>query len=520
MSTVPVIRPPAAVTESARQRMLRKLIPAWVVSGAVHVTIAAGLVLGGALSGNPAPPPPSDAQLTVVTDDKPQEEKTPDLTNPAEGLDPSLIAVAPNDNVQDVNVDAAVKPNEPPGADTAAVVPTDVLAGAGQGGADAGVMGDLGSVLAGAGAGGSTGTPGTAARGRSGATKSRLLAAGGGNDRTEAAVARGIVWLARQQRANGSWQYDNSNQHRSDFTAATGMALLPFLAAGQTHKGPLEKKAAIDYTKHVAAGVEFLVNSQRPDGSFASARTMYSHAVATVALCESLGLTNDRALQVPCQKAIGYIQTGQGPDGSWGYRHKDAGDTSIVGWQVQALHSAKLCKDLQVSPAVLAKAMKFLDFVAAGPNKSEYGYKTALRNRPPLTAVGLLCRYYEGGWRPENPGMAAGVKALLEQFPPDPKRMNMYYYYYATQVLHFYEGTEWHKDWNPKMRDLLLDRQVPATAGADAGSWPTDGEPDGASIGSECGRLGMTSLSLLTLQVYYRQLPLYKRGNGGEQFLK
>lgn len=519
MSTPTVIRAPMLFSESANQRLARKLIPAWVASGAVHVGLAVGLLVGGALTGSPVVVPPSDAQLTVVTDEPPPEEKPLDLTNPDVGLDPSIPLVAPNSNVQDVNVDAAVKPNEPPGADTAAVVPTDVVMGAGVGGSTTGLaVGDLGSVMSGAGAGGSSTNVGTAAAGRSGATKSKLLASGGGNDKTEAAVARGLVWLAKQQRANGSWQYDTTREYRSDSAAATGMALMPFLAAGQTHKGPLDKRAStIEYTKHVDAGIKFLLKAQRQDGSFAAARTMYSHAIATVALCEALGMTGDRSLISPCQKAIGYIQTGQAADGSWGYRHKDAGDTSILGWQIQALHSAKLCRELQVSRTVLTKAMKFLDKVAAGPNKSEFGYRDAQRGRHPLTAVGLLCRYYEGGWGPSNPSMARGVKTLLESAPPDPGRMDMYYYYYATQVLHFYEGTEWHRDWNPTMRDLLLARQTAMTHPTDGGSWPPDGD---FQIGENCGKLGMTSLSLLTLQVYYRQLPLYKRGTGGMEFLK
>ncbi|MDB5309628.1 MAG: hypothetical protein JWO38_3830, partial [Gemmataceae bacterium] len=44
------------------------------------------------------------------------------------------------------------------------------------------------------------------------------------------------------------------------------------------------------------------------------------------------------------------------------------------------------------------------------------------------------------------------------------------------------------------------------------GSW----DPDGATIGGTCGRVGSTALSLLTLEVYYRHLPLYKRDGGGK----
>jgi hypothetical protein len=87
----------------------------------------------------------------------------------------------------------------------------------------------------------------------------------------------------------------------------------------------------------------------------------------------------------------------------------------------------------------------------------------------------------------------------------------MYYYYYATQVVHFYEGPDWHKFWNPKMRDLLIDLQRKGGGNDLLGSW----DKDQGFIGSSCGRLGTTCLALLTLEVYYRHLPLYKRDSGG-----
>ena len=48
--------------------------------------------------------------------------------------------------------------------------------------------------------------------------------------------------------------------------------------------------------------------------------------------------------------------------------------------------------------------------------------------------------------------------------------------------------------------------------GADRGSW----EPEGGWFGTSCGRLGTTAMCLLTLEVYYRHLPLFKRDGGGE----
>jgi hypothetical protein len=146
-----------------------------------------------------------------------------------------------------------------------------------------------------------------------------------------------------------------------------------------------------------------------------------------------------------------------------------------------------------------------------------------------MTAVGLLCRYYFSGWGPANGGMSEGVEGLMKNGPKPGGALgarggDLYYYYYATQVVHFYGGKEW-RDWNEGplvdgkrtggMRDWLVKLQV--DKGKDSGSW----DPDGGSIGGSGGRLGTTCLAILTLEVYYRHLPLFKRdGGGGGEALK
>jgi hypothetical protein len=249
---------------------------------------------------------------------------------------------------------------------------------------------------------------------------------------------------------------------------------------------------------------------------------MYAQGIATMALCEAYGMTKDPALRSYAQAAINYIQRAQAVNGSWGYGFGDAGDTSIVGWQIQALKAAQLSKDLVVDDRVIKKAITFLNNVSAGSKKSMYGYATRDNAAPgtALTAVGLLCRYYIDGWGPNHPGMTDGVGGLMKSPPVGSGALkNLYYYYYATQVAHFFEGDEW-KTWNegPKaadgtrkggMRDWLISQQV-RKDGKNLGSW----DPE-SGYGSSYGRLGTTALSLLTLEVYYRHLPLYKRGADG-----
>ena len=86
-----------------------------------------------------------------------------------------------------------------------------------------------------------------------------------------------------------------------------------------------------------------------------------------------------------------------------------------------------------------------------------------------------------------------------------PQSNNMYFNYYATQVMHHWGGEEWTR-WNEVMRDHLIRTQHPLKDGHLAGSWDI-ADPHGGGG----GRLYMTCLSIMTLEVYYRHLPMYSR---------
>jgi hypothetical protein len=115
--------------------------------------------------------------------------------------------------------------------------------------------------------------------------------------------------------------------------------------------------------------------------------------------------------------------------------------------------------------------------------------------------VGLLCMQYMGTSR-DDKGMRDGVEYLLKHLPNKDSK-NIYYYYYATQVMHNVPGEQW-ESWNRKMRRVLVESQE--RTGCAEGSW----NPEGDEWGDAGGRLMVTSLSCLTLEVYYRYLPLYK----------
>jgi hypothetical protein len=506
-SAAPVIRKLVVAMEDGHDRLLKRQVPAWVISGLIHVVlISAFIFFDWYFDKGPTLKAKNNSPTSTKLDDK--DDKDKDLTNPDPGLDPDIVATTVTDRDGPLNVVAPVDSNEAAGlpnhekefASNATnpgelsplfqsgniSSPTEtglVATGVGSGGAPM-VMGGLGS--------------------RVGATKEKLLRDRGGNDDTEAAVARALAWLAKQQNLSGGfWEYDGGA--KLNRIAATGMCLLPFLAAGETHK------SAKKYQKTVATGLDYLKGQIQLNGELHP--NMYAHAIGTVALCEAAGMTKDESLKQFARRAVDYIIKAQAGNGSWGYQAGAEGDTSIVGWQIQALKSARLA-DIPVPEQSFRQAANFLESVSSDYGAT-YGYRSK-GSTYTLSAVGLLCRQYMG-WNPKNPSLAKGVDLLWTKNPPNEKDFDIYYYYYATQVVHFFDGPAWRRDWNPKMRGILLDKQLTeknnAKAG-DIGSWPRD---DGPHLGNQCGKLGTTALACLTLEVYYRHLPLYKRDNGGLQ---
>ncbi len=363
-----------------------------------------------------------------------------------------------------------------------------------------------------------TGGEGTGFGTRGSGHRKAMLAQGGGTKHTERAVTMALIWLANHQLSDGSWSLQNYTQRCIDGgkactgqgavkadAGATGLGLLPFLAAGQTHKskGP--------YKNHIGAGINWLVRHQQADSDLAkdAEQPMYSHGLATIALCEAYGLSGDPGVGKAAQLAVNYILNAQNAaDGGWRYHPKEAGDTSVVGWQLMALKSAHMA-GLNVGGSVFSGTSKWLDSVSI-QNGTEYGYQPAGGSSPTMSSVGLLCRQYLGAKR-DNPMLVGGMKYLMDRLPKE-DMPNIYYWYYATQVMHNMGGYDW-DTWNRKMRDLLVHTQIRDNTSCAFGSWPPPTADQWATSG---GRVMSTALSALTLEIYYRYLPLFKAEAGGD----
>jgi hypothetical protein len=532
----PVIRVAPGQANFAGDRT--RLIPAWIISvflnsfifGLFALTLFWGSTRGSGV-------PIMDASDVVETTVEDPAEKL-DLTGADIGNNPAVPLNYDVPRVGGVSVPGPASPDQLPGilGATADAPMANIPAPPGLGpnglgrGLDSDVLGNANRVGL---AGGIDGVlmPG-GFQGRSGQTRERLALQGGGNALSEAAVAAGLLWLARHQAPDGHWSLTHFNRNANlrfpdgsaripddrstgrgnyqDDIAGTAFGLLPFLAAGETHKPGADKKA-VNYAKVVAAGLRYLLSKQTAEGQFPG--TMYTHGLATITICEAYGLTSDPLLRGPAQQAIRFIVAAQNRTlGGWRYfPGATDSDTSVVGWQVMALKSGQMA-GLSVPKSSLDLAGKWLDSCMTS-DKGGYGYIDRTET-PTMTSVGLLRRMYLG-WNPRNPGILAGIGRLVPRDASGKRRPavatdNMYYNYYATQVMHHFGGANWEKVWNPAMRDFLVKTQDHGANLNQKGSW----DPRADVHGKQGGRLTITSLSLLTLEVYYRHLPLYRRELG------
>ena len=189
--------------------------------------------------------------------------------------------------------------------------------------------------------------------GRGSGNRKQISGPTGGTPAADQAVKGGLNWLARHQAPAGNWSLQHSKycKHGGSCSGegsiqhdagATALALLAFQAAGQTHK-----LASGPYHRQCQKAISWLMKHQNPrtgDLSAGDPQPMYSHGLATIALCEAYAMTRDAAVGAAATKAVRLIEQGQNEVlGGWRYHpgSHDA-DTSVTGWQVMALKSAQM----------------------------------------------------------------------------------------------------------------------------------------------------------------------------------
>ncbi len=388
-----------------------------------------------------------------------------------------------------------------------------------------GGTGTVGSV--GVGGGGMAGCFGY----RDGGGRRKAVGRFGGSQATESAVEAALRWLARHQEADGHWAVDkwegggvvqgnmlNTARLKTNDISITGLATLAFLGAGYTHKQG-------QFKDNVQRAIAWLAAKQLPSGAFeiegdgAGPRNgfqVYDHCIGTLALAEAYGMSKDEALRAPAQKGVDNLLRLQEPYGAW--KHTAAKSTSVTGWAVMAMKSARIA-GLRVEGAAFQGVTNWLDKVTV-PSSGLVGYGARGQifwgKGYVTTAVGMVCREFMG--TPNTDALLLKQADLLLKEVPKWEATNHaaqtpqwpYYWYYGTLAMFQIGGDRWNK-WNEALKRTLVPNQrkggpMDGSAADKDGSWDC-----GMGFGPTGGRAYTTAVNALTLEVYYRYLPMYAK---------
>lgn len=360
----------------------------------------------------------------------------------------------------------------------------------------------------------------------------------GSSPESRASIARGLGWLSKTQENDGSWSLspvqENSALPAADplaadeAVAATALALLPFLAEGVTHKRSSNAATTTNefaqYRKSVERGLDFLIRAQAitpvESGGGKNGNSM-GNTLKTLALAEAYGLSKDEKLKPYLKSAIKTLLSSQeGVRGGQQEQIESPAELMPTAWNVMALRNAQYAR-VPVLTKALDRAKNFVEDCRAEREigqKAVYAHRPSGNATPTATAMGLFVGQILDCQKDEA-DLDAGCDYIMKNLPPERGEKvgagetlgDREYYFFATQVLRNREGDNFDL-WNHLVRDHLVFLQETKTPFA--GSWSplkeTPGQTPGETLAVRTSRIYATAISLLTLQVYHRYLPLYR----------
>ncbi len=332
---------------------------------------------------------------------------------------------------------------------------------------------------------------------------------------SEAAIDRGLRWLAANQGPGGNWG--------SNDLGLVAVGALAFLSAGHL-PGIGEHGEACE------RALTYVVTNAKPSGLLniaAPGRDMYNHGLATFVLGQAYGMTGDARVGKVLDRALKLIARTQGPVGGWAYQAvPQDGDLSLSVMQAKALRSA-VDSGFEIPPSVIEKAIANV--------RGHYWPQDGNPNRPEAELKKLPGRftYGKGGGNATVAMAAAGVVCLQEfgqyddwriaksmepitaaiaaikpqaahngQLPLDAYTLN-----YVGQSLYQVGGPGWREHY-PRLRDAIVGSQVidPKNPAAD-GKWAAV-----AHVGDKPGDLYGTAVAVFVLAIPNRYLPILQEG--------
>ncbi len=300
-----------------------------------------------------------------------------------------------------------------------------------------------------------------------------------------AAIDRALDHLAARQETDGG--FAGANGHN---TGVVSLAILGYLSTG----------AVPGRGRHglvVERGIDFILSQAQPNGLISNPRdttkgTMYEHALSTLMLAEASGVCRKATLRDALERASRLIVAAQNNEGGWRYEPRPAdADVSVTVMQLVALRAAKNA-GVEVPAGTFTAGIQYVKRCATPgggflyqPGLGDPGYAR--------TAAGVCSLLTSGDY--SSPETINGIR-YLQANKARPRRddaYRLYGFYYAAQVMHLAPDPRQWDEWFPVIRDELL----------------ADQQPDGHWEG-EAGPIYGTAMSVLTLSVPYRYLPIYQ----------
>jgi hypothetical protein len=356
---------------------------------------------------------------------------------------------------------------------------------------------------------------------------------------TQKAIDRGLAFLARTQKSDGSWESVAGKKINNEYRAfegkehvshvgVTSLAILAFLAGGHLPgRGP--------YGKVVDDALTFVLEQVKTTGMIEHEGTrMYSHAFATLALAEVYGMTPRPRVKMLLESAIEFTVRCQNTTGGWRYvPFSPDSDMSVTVCQVVALRAARNV-GVKVPQATIDRALKYvIESAYTQPNEPPGGFRYQPedirwnRDSYSLAAAGLttlfqaglyddasIARYVRERKIPKSPPprIANTLDYVKNQFADvvnDTPEHFFFWYgtYYATQAMYLVGGTnplEW-SSWYTRVRNQILrveHRETDPESGQQESHWRSNIDTSHAYA---------TASALLILQFPLDYLPIHQR---------
>ncbi len=359
-------------------------------------------------------------------------------------------------------------------------------------------------------------------------------------------VRAGLDWLKKHQSPEGHWDADRfmEQDDRKDLPASdgsgsllndvglTGLALMAMLGNGNTVSAGPHKQAVRD-------GVLWLESVQGDSGLIGKESgnaTLYNHAISTLAISEACVLSHrSPRLRRLVMRAVEPILNARNPYGAWRYSLQPNGDsdTSVTGWMVMALTSAKESK-IKVGDEVFDGAKTWFNSMldkktgrvgyawgngGSGPGASPMRNPAMVNAFPAqksesLTAVALLSQIFMTDrdkvtrWEdhPDCEMMKKQVGLILAKPPVWNEKdgsTDLYYWYFGTLAMYQWGGEDCMAWADAAAQAVLANQRLENEHDNFYGSW----DPVGP-WGEEGGRIYSTALCTMILEVHFRHAEL------------